>query len=356
MNARADREAKDSTEAEHRRKLLMAQIVLAEMKQLMAEQYLSTAPPGRLQRSFDLFEKRMSPPPPCVLPQGRALNPPLARVCSLPVADLAASLTVLSAAEANGTRRSATAAAADAGRDIDAGFGWGLSAADIEEALGLSRGSPSSADSGRERAVEEVRGVLLPVFEARVRMQSESLAAFCLPPSGKSGISYGWGAVETPKLQEKVDELADLKKQLHTKRAEALALVVRRLEAQLDALDLMARLLAEDKVSLQPKWDLPRKEFLLAFCEAQVLKVARLQSEIRVDTYTPQTTPALAKIRELVLAEKRQAEAERDSNQALLAEYEAAGPPMLQLAKQYATITKDIEDKAWALQKVREDC
>ncbi len=35
-------------------------------------------------------------------------------------------------------------------------------------------------------------------------------------------------------------------------------------------LDLMARLIEEYKVSLQPKLDLARKDYLLAFCEAQV--------------------------------------------------------------------------------------
>jgi hypothetical protein len=62
--------------------------------------------------------------------------------------------------------------------------GWGLSAADIEEAVGFGSGSSSSSptgSSGRVHAVEEVRGVLLPVLEARLRMQAEALAAYCHP-------------------------------------------------------------------------------------------------------------------------------------------------------------------------------
>jgi hypothetical protein len=38
----------------------------------------------------------------------------------------------------------------------------------------------------------------------------------------------------------------------------------------------------------------------LSLSLSQVLKVARMQSEIRVDTYTPETTPALTRIREVV--------------------------------------------------------
>ena len=92
--------------------------------------------------------------------------------------------TVLSAAEANGSRRSAAARAAAAGEDVDPAAGWGLSAADIEEAVGFGSGSSSSSptgSSGRVHAVEEVRGVLLPVLEARLRMQAEALAAYCHP-------------------------------------------------------------------------------------------------------------------------------------------------------------------------------
>ena len=36
----------------------------------------------------------------------------------------------------------------------------------------------------------------------------------------------------------------------------------------------------------------------------------------------------------------------------LLARYQASGRPLLDLAMQYATISKDLEDKEWALQKV----
>ena len=33
-------------------------------------------------------------------------------------------------------------------------------------------------------------------------------------------------------------------------------------------------------------------------------------------------------------------------------QYQAAGRPLLDLAKQFATISKDVEDKEWALRKV----
>ena len=53
-----------------------------------------------------------------------------------------------------------------------------------ERSTALAPGSgagSSTGDSGRVHAVEEVRAVLLPVLEARLRMQAESLAAFCNP-------------------------------------------------------------------------------------------------------------------------------------------------------------------------------
>jgi hypothetical protein len=68
---------------------------------------------------------------------------------------------VLSAAEANGSRRSAAAEAAAAGEDTDPAVGWGLSAGDIEEAVGFHTFSSSSSSptsgSGRVHAVEEVK-------------------------------------------------------------------------------------------------------------------------------------------------------------------------------------------------------
>jgi hypothetical protein len=51
-----------AAEADRRRALLTAKNVLNEMKQLMAEHQSSEAPPGRLRRAFDLFEKRALPP------------------------------------------------------------------------------------------------------------------------------------------------------------------------------------------------------------------------------------------------------------------------------------------------------
>lgn len=50
-----------AAEADRRRALLTAKNVLNEMKQLMAEHQSSEAPPGRLRRAFDLFEKRARP-------------------------------------------------------------------------------------------------------------------------------------------------------------------------------------------------------------------------------------------------------------------------------------------------------
>ena len=67
---------------------------------------------------------------------------------------------VLSAAEANGSRRSAAAEAAAAGEDMDPAVGWGLSSADIEEAVGFhifSSSSSPTCGSGRVHAVEEVK-------------------------------------------------------------------------------------------------------------------------------------------------------------------------------------------------------
>jgi hypothetical protein len=46
-----------SAEAEKRREWLVARTVLDETKQLLAEQYLTETPPGRLSNAFDLFEK-----------------------------------------------------------------------------------------------------------------------------------------------------------------------------------------------------------------------------------------------------------------------------------------------------------
>jgi hypothetical protein len=50
-----------AAEADRRRALLTAKNILNEMKQLMAEHQSSEAPPGRLRRAFDLFEKRARP-------------------------------------------------------------------------------------------------------------------------------------------------------------------------------------------------------------------------------------------------------------------------------------------------------
>ena len=89
---------------------------------------------------------------------------------------------MLSAAEANGSRRKAAAVGGHGAGDEHLWVGWGLGTSDIEEAVGFSSSPPSASGvGGREHAVEEVRSVLLPVLEARLRMQSESLADFCEP-------------------------------------------------------------------------------------------------------------------------------------------------------------------------------
>lgn len=75
---------------------------------------------------------------------------------------------MLSAAEANGSRRSAAAEAAAAGEDTDPAVGWGLRAADIEEAVGFHTFSSSSSSptggSGRVHAVEEVKKITIQFF------------------------------------------------------------------------------------------------------------------------------------------------------------------------------------------------
>ena len=81
--------------------------------------------------------------------------------CAAHARTCAHSPAVLSAAEANGSRRSAAAEAAAAGEETDPAVGWGLSAGDIEEAVGFhtlssSSSSPTSG-SGRVHAVEEVK-------------------------------------------------------------------------------------------------------------------------------------------------------------------------------------------------------
>ena len=89
---------------------------------------------------------------------------------------------MLSAAEANGSRRKAAAVVGHGAGLEHLWVGWGLGASDIEEAVGFSSSTTcTSGVGGREHAVEEVRSVLLPVLEARLRMQAESLAAFCEP-------------------------------------------------------------------------------------------------------------------------------------------------------------------------------
>ena len=81
--------------------------------------------------------------------------------CAAHARTCAHSPAVLSAAEANGSRRSAAAEAAAAGEETDPAVGWGLSAGDIEEAVGFHTFSSSSSSptggSGRVHAVEEVK-------------------------------------------------------------------------------------------------------------------------------------------------------------------------------------------------------
>jgi hypothetical protein len=67
----------------------------------------------------------------------------------------------------------------------------------------------------------------------------------------QGGLTYGWGSVVRPRLQEKVSELAAQKRSLQTYQTQALELVVAHIEAQVDALDLMARLIQDYKVSLE---------------------------------------------------------------------------------------------------------
>ncbi len=89
---------------------------------------------------------------------------------------------MLSAAEANSSRRKAAAVGGHGAGHEHLWVGWGLGASDVEEAVGFSSSTTcASGVGGREHAVEEVRSVLLPVLEARLRMQAESLAAFCEP-------------------------------------------------------------------------------------------------------------------------------------------------------------------------------
>ncbi|EKX35843.1 hypothetical protein GUITHDRAFT_117991 [Guillardia theta CCMP2712] len=115
----------------------------------------------------------------------------------------------------------------------------------------------------------------------------------------------------------------------------------------------MEVIVREYKIKGMPKWDETKKDFLLAFCEAQVLKVAKLQAEIRHDTYNSRTVPALSRILELLQQAKAEAQAEKSNLEKQLAEYEAGGSMMERLAHEMGELKVQLKEKQWALEQVK---
>ena len=84
-------------------------------------------------------------------------------------------------------------------------------------------------------------------------------------------------------------------------------------------------------------------------------RIKSKEAEVLLQTYTPEAVKALAKIQQ-ELKEKTQEESKRLAQlKYQLEQYSSLGEDFVNVAKKYAEVLKDIQDKEWMMKAINND-
>ncbi|KAL3508483.1 hypothetical protein ACH5RR_027884 [Cinchona calisaya] len=120
-------------------------------------------------------------------------------------------------------------------------------------------------------------------------------------------------------------------------------------------LGVLIKLVKEIKLQHQHKYDELHKTWLCKRCETMNAKLRVLEHVLLLDTYTPETIPALHKIRKYLVDSTEEASLAYNKAVTRLREYQGVDPHFDSIARQYHEIVKKLENMRWTIHQVEMD-
>ncbi|XP_055802335.1 AUGMIN subunit 4 [Solanum dulcamara] len=120
-------------------------------------------------------------------------------------------------------------------------------------------------------------------------------------------------------------------------------------------LGVLIKLVKDIKLDHQHKYDELQKTWLCKRCETMRAKLRVLEHILLLETYTPETIPALHKIRKYLIEATEEASLAYEKAASRLREYQGVDPHFDEIARQYHDIVKKLESMQWTINQVEMD-
>ncbi|KAI3902502.1 hypothetical protein MKW92_028018 [Papaver armeniacum] len=120
-------------------------------------------------------------------------------------------------------------------------------------------------------------------------------------------------------------------------------------------LGVLIKLVKDLKLQHQHQYDELRKTWLCKRCETMNAKLRVLEHLLLRDTYTPDSIPALHKIRKYLVEATEEASIAYNKAVTRLREYQGVDPHFDNIARQYHEIVKKLEGMQWTIHQVEMD-
>ncbi|XXG60000.1 hypothetical protein AAC387_Pa04g1990 [Persea americana] len=120
-------------------------------------------------------------------------------------------------------------------------------------------------------------------------------------------------------------------------------------------LAVLIKLVKDLKLQHQHQYDELKKTWLCKRCETMNAKLRVLEHLLLRDTYTPDSIPALHKIRKYLLEATEEASVAYNKAVTRLREYQGVDPHFDKIARQYHDIVKKLEGMQWTIHQVEMD-
>ncbi|RID62598.1 hypothetical protein BRARA_E01661 [Brassica rapa] len=120
-------------------------------------------------------------------------------------------------------------------------------------------------------------------------------------------------------------------------------------------LGVLIKLVKDLKLEHQHKYDEMQKTWLCKRCETMNAKLRVLEHILLLETYTPESIPALHSIRNYLVEATEEASAAYNKAVTRLREYQGVDPHFDTIARQYHDIIKKLENMQWTIHQVEMD-
>ena len=188
-------------------------------------------------------------------------------------------------------------------------------------------------------AADEAGSLAVPEIEQIIGDRSQALARF-----------YGGSLadIETDVLDIRAEEKGD-----HFMPTADLAAQVEYARLALRRTALMGAVADDHKSGRVFEFDSLQTKWLMARAHTMCLKLGVVEQQFLKDTYTPETVGALDKVRAHLKEAYDEAVTDYERARVRLERYEALGEEFTDLAKEYARLTKELQDKEWAMKELQ---